>query len=110
MLLRCRIPLAHFELDIDVTFDARVTSIFGPSGSGKTTLARRHRRFETASQREIEVNGQNAVLRRPVESIAHPENRGIGYVSSRGRAVSASFGAKEYPIRSRTVRHARAAV
>ncbi len=38
MLLRCHIPLASFELNIDVTFDSRVTAIFGPSGSGKTTL------------------------------------------------------------------------
>jgi molybdate transport system ATP-binding protein len=38
MLLRCRIPLASFDLDIDVGFEARITAIFGPSGSGKTTL------------------------------------------------------------------------
>lgn len=32
------LPLAHFELDVDVSMDARTTAIYGPSGSGKTSL------------------------------------------------------------------------
>ena len=58
MLLRCRIPLAHFELDVDVTFDARVTSIFGPSGSGKTTLLDAIAGLRHIPAGEIEVNGR----------------------------------------------------
>jgi molybdate transport system ATP-binding protein len=33
-----RLPLAHFDLDVDATVSARVTGIFGPSGAGKTSL------------------------------------------------------------------------
>ena len=83
MLLRCRIPLAHFELDVDVTFDARVTSIFGPSGSGKTTLLDAIAGLRQIPAGEIEVNG------RTLFSSAHginrpPRDRGIGYVSQEG--------------------------
>jgi molybdate transport system ATP-binding protein len=83
MLLRCRIPLAHFELDIDVTFDARVTSIFGPSGSGKTTLLDAIAGLRHIPAGEIEVNGRTLFssargFNRP------PRDRGIGYVSQEG--------------------------
>ena len=83
MLLRCRIPLAHFELDVDVTFDARVTSIFGPSGSGKTTLLDAIAGLRHIPAGEIEVNGRTLFssargFNRP------PRDRGIGYVPQEG--------------------------
>jgi len=83
MLLRCRIPLADFELDVDVTFDARVTSVFGPSGSGKTTLLDAIAGLRKVSAGEIEVNGRTLFssargINRP------PRDRGIGYVSQEG--------------------------
>jgi molybdate transport system ATP-binding protein len=83
MLLRCRVPLANFELDIDVTFDARVTSIFGPSGSGKTTLLDAIAGLRHIPVGEIEVNGRTLFssargINRP------PRDRGIGYVSQEG--------------------------
>jgi molybdate transport system ATP-binding protein len=83
MLLRCRIPLAHFELDIDVSFEARLTAIFGPSGSGKTTLL-----DAVAGLRPI-VEGEIQIAGRTLFSSARridlpPQQRGIGYVPQEG--------------------------
>jgi molybdate transport system ATP-binding protein len=83
MLLRCRIPLAHFELDIDVSFDARVTSIFGPSGSGKTTLLDAIAGLRAITEGELEINGRT--LFSSVRGINQPpRRRGIGYVPQEG--------------------------
>jgi molybdate transport system ATP-binding protein len=83
MLLRCRIPLAHFELDIDVSFEARVTSIFGPSGSGKTTLLDAIAGLRPIAVGEIEVNG--SILFSSARAINRPpQHRGIGYVPQEG--------------------------
>jgi molybdate transport system ATP-binding protein len=79
MLLQCRIPLASFELDIDVAFDARVASIFGPSGSGKTTLLDAIAGLRTVAAGEIEIEGK--VLFSSARGIdCPPQERGIGYV------------------------------
>src|SRR5262245_47156047 len=83
MLIRCRVPLAHFELDIDVSFDTRLASIFGPSGSGKTTLLDAVAGLRKITSGEIEVNG------RTLFSVARginlpPQQRGIGYVPQEG--------------------------
>jgi molybdate transport system ATP-binding protein len=83
VLLRCRIPLAHFELDIDVSFDARLASIFGPSGSGKTTLLDAIAGLRNIATGEIEINGRTLFssargINRP------PQERGIGYVPQEG--------------------------
>ena len=37
-LHQVRLPLAGFTLEIDATFDSRITGVFGPSGAGKTSL------------------------------------------------------------------------
>ena len=74
MLLRCRIPLAHFDLDIDVSFDARVASIFGPSGSGKTTLLDAIAGLRDITAGEIEIDGKHAFLRRLAALIDRREN------------------------------------
>ena len=83
MLLRCRIPLAHFELNIDVSFDARLASIFGPSGSGKTTILDAIAGLRNIGAGEIEVNGRTLFssargIDRP------PQERGVGYVPQEG--------------------------
>jgi molybdate transport system ATP-binding protein len=83
MLLRCRVPLANFTLDIDASFDARVTSIFGPSGSGKTTILDAIAGLRSIQAGEIEANGR--VLFSSVRSInLRPQDRGIGYVPQEG--------------------------
>jgi molybdate transport system ATP-binding protein len=83
MRLCCRVPLASFDLDIDTSFDARVTSIFGPSGSGKTTLLDAIAGLRRISAGEIEINGRTLfssarAINRP------PQDRGIGYVPQEG--------------------------
>jgi molybdate transport system ATP-binding protein len=83
MLLRCRIPLADFELDIDASFDARVTSFFGPSGSGKTTLLDAIAGLRRIAAGEIEINGRT--LFSSARGIyLPPRERGIGYVPQEG--------------------------
>ena len=83
MLLRCRIPLASFVLDIDVSFDARVTAIFGPSGSGKTTLLDAVAGLRTIAAGEIEIN--DTVLFSSARGIDRPpRQRGVGYVPQEG--------------------------
>ena len=83
MKLRCRIPLATFELNIDVMFDARVTAIFGPSGSGKTTLLDAIAGLRHLSDGEIEIDGR--VLFSSARGIhLPPRQRDIGYVPQEG--------------------------
>jgi len=83
MLLRCRIPLASFELDIDVSFDSRVTSIFGPSGAGKTTLLDAIAGLRSIIGGEIELNG-NVLFSSQRGINRPPQQRGIGYVPQEG--------------------------
>jgi molybdate transport system ATP-binding protein len=83
MLLRCRIPLAHFELDIDVSFDARVTSIFGPSGSGKTTLLDAIAGLRAVLEGEIQIDGRTLFSSARGINLP-PRHRGIGYVPQEG--------------------------
>jgi molybdate transport system ATP-binding protein len=83
MKLRCRIPLASFELDIDVTFDSRVTAIFGPSGSGKTTLLDAIAGLRDIADGEIEIDGR--VLCSSARRISlPPRQRDVGYVPQEG--------------------------
>jgi molybdate transport system ATP-binding protein len=83
MLLRCRIPLANFELDVDVAFDARVTSIFGPSGAGKTTLLDAIAGLRQLAAGEIVIDGRTLFSsERGINR--SPQDRGIGYVPQEG--------------------------
>jgi molybdate transport system ATP-binding protein len=83
MRLRCRIPLATFELNIDVTFDARVTSFFGPSGAGKTTLLDAIAGLRDIAEGEIEVDGRT-LFSSTRKIHVPPRQRGIGYVPQEG--------------------------
>jgi molybdate transport system ATP-binding protein len=83
MLLRCRIPLPNFALDIDVSFDARVTAIFGPSGSGKTTLLDAIAGLRAVADGEIEIGGKT-LLSAARRIDLPPQQRGIGYVPQEG--------------------------
>jgi len=83
MRLRCRLTLAHFELDIDATFDSRITAIFGPSGSGKTSLLDAVAGLRPIAAGEIEVGGRT--LFSSTHGINLPSRqRGIGYVPQEG--------------------------
>jgi molybdate transport system ATP-binding protein len=79
MLLRCRVALANFELDIDVSFDAGVTSIFGPSGSGKTTILDAIAGLSNLKEGEIEINGRTLFSSTRGINLS-PQERFVGYV------------------------------
>ena len=83
MLLRCRIPLASFELDIDVTFDAHVAAIFGPSGAGKTTLLDAIAGLREIAAGEIDVRGKTLFSSTRNINLP-PQRRNIGYVPQEG--------------------------
>jgi len=80
MLLRCHIPLADFSLEIDVSFQSQVTSIFGPSGAGKTSLLDAIAGLREVLSGEIEIGGR--VLFSSSRGInLSPQERSVGYVS-----------------------------
>jgi molybdate transport system ATP-binding protein len=83
MKLCCHIPLANFELDVDVSFDSRITAIFGPSGAGKTSLLDAVAGLRPIAAGEIEIGGKT--LFSSARSIdLPPRHRGIGYVPQEG--------------------------
>src|SRR4051794_33514551 len=79
MLIRCRIPLASFELDFAAGFDARVTAIFGPSGSGKTTLLDAIAGLRKMAAGEIEINGRTLFSSERDINLS-PQARNVGYL------------------------------
>jgi len=83
MRLRCRIPLASFPIDIDVSFDTRVTAIFGPSGSGKTTLLDAIAGLRAIADGDIELDGRTLYSSTRGINLP-PQRRGIGYVPQEG--------------------------
>jgi molybdate transport system ATP-binding protein len=83
MKLCCRIPLATFELDVDVSFDSRIAAIFGPSGSGKTSLLDAIAGLRPIAGGEIEIGGKT--LFSSAQGIdLPPRHRGMGYVPQEG--------------------------
>ncbi len=79
IVLKCRVPLPFFSLDIDVAFRSRVTSIFGSSGAGKTSLLDVIAGLRVITSGEIEIDGR--VLFSTSRGInLSPQKRGIGYV------------------------------
>jgi molybdate transport system ATP-binding protein len=79
MLLKCHIALAGFSLDIDVSFQSQVTSIFGPSGAGKTSLLDAIAGLREISSGEIEIGGR--ILFSSSRRIKlSPQERSVGYV------------------------------
>jgi molybdate transport system ATP-binding protein len=81
--LRCRVPLANFELDVDADFGSRIAAIFGPSGSGKTTLLDAIAGLRTVTDGEIEIGDK--ILFSSARRINLPaRQRGVGYVPQEG--------------------------
>src|SRR5215475_13596769 len=83
MLIRCRVPLAHFDLDIDVSFEARLASVFGPSGSGKTTVLDAIAGLIKLTSGEIEIGGRTLFSSDRGINLP-PQERGVGYVPQQG--------------------------
>ena len=78
-----RLPLAHFDLELDLAIHGRVAAVFGPSGAGKTSLL-----DVLAGLRKVQagrvfignrlLNDGSARLHVP------PEERRVGYVPQEG--------------------------
>ena len=83
MKLCCRMPLAHFDLNIDVNFNSRITAIFGPSGSGKTSLLEAVAGLRLITDGEIEIDGRTLYSSSRGINLP-PRQRGIGYVPQEG--------------------------
>lgn len=81
--LSLRRRLDRFELDVEVTSDARVTGVFGPSGAGKSSLLRAVAGLDPAARGTVRLDGETWLdsasgVRLP------PERRGVGYVPQDG--------------------------
>jgi molybdate transport system ATP-binding protein len=83
MLLQCRIPLADFDLELNASFQARVTSLFGPSGAGKTTILDAIAGLRGIASGEIEINGKTLVSTKRAIHLS-PQARAVGYVPQEG--------------------------
>ncbi len=79
VVLKCRLPLADFVLDIDAAFEARVAAIFGPSGAGKTSLLDAIAGLRVISSGEISIGGRLLYSSSRRLSLP-PQRRSIGYV------------------------------
>ncbi|HEX4495504.1 MAG TPA: ATP-binding cassette domain-containing protein [Thermoanaerobaculia bacterium] len=83
VLQRIRLPLAHFELEVDAEITQSVVALFGPSGAGKTSLLDLLAGLRRAPSAFISLDGQvltDTATRREVPTRA----RRIGYVPQDG--------------------------
>jgi molybdate transport system ATP-binding protein len=78
-----RLPLAHFELRLDVEITRQVTALFGPSGAGKTSVLDLIAGLRRAPSAYIELDGRvltDTAARQEVPA----RDRHIGYVPQDG--------------------------
>jgi molybdate transport system ATP-binding protein len=78
-----RLPLAHFELRLDVEITRHATALFGPSGAGKTSLLDLIAGLRRAPSAYIELDGRvltDTASRKEVPA----RDRHIGYVPQDG--------------------------
>jgi ABC-type multidrug transport system fused ATPase/permease subunit len=78
-----RLPLAHFELRLDVEVTCQVTALFGPSGAGKTSVLDLIAGLRQAPSAYIELDGRvltDTASRQEVPA----RDRHIGYVPQDG--------------------------
>jgi molybdate transport system ATP-binding protein len=77
--LRLRLPLAAFELRVELATDRRTVGVFGPSGAGKTSLVEAVAGLRRAARGRIAVDGE--VWQDDARNVFVPaEKRGSGYV------------------------------
>lgn len=77
--LRVRLPLAHFDLDVDVTTSARSLGVFGASGAGKTSLLEAIAGWRTPRAGRIRI-GDVVLFDAGLAGAVPIEERGVGYV------------------------------
>ena len=78
-----RLPLAHFDLQVDVEITRDVTALFGPSGAGKTTVLDLIAGLRRAASAWIELDGRVLTDRAAGREVP-PRDRHIGYVPQDG--------------------------
>lgn len=79
MRLKCTLLLGSLTIDVDVVFEARVTSIFGPSGAGKTSLLDAIAGLRPVASGEIEIGGRYLFSSSRGINLS-PQERSVGYV------------------------------
>ena len=83
VLRNVRLPLAHFELQVDVEVTRQVTALFGPSGAGKTTLLDVLAGLRKPASAHIEIEGRT--LTDTASGLHVPaRERHVGYVPQDG--------------------------
>ena len=109
LCVACRLPLADFVLDADLTLPGRgVTALFGPSGSGKTTLLRCVAGLARAAG-QVQINGE--CWQDDARRIFLPTHqRALGYVFQEASLfahlsvrANLEFGLKRIPAAERKV-------
>ena len=78
-----RLPLAHFDLRLDVAIHGRVAAIFGPSGAGKTSLLDLVAGLRRTREGRVHLGGR-LLNDGPGRLFVPPERRRIGYVPQDG--------------------------
>jgi molybdate transport system ATP-binding protein len=78
-----RVPLAHFDLQVDAEITQEVAALFGPSGAGKTTLLDLLAGLRPAASAWIELDGR-VLTDTAAGRHVPPRDRRIGYVPQDG--------------------------
>jgi molybdate transport system ATP-binding protein len=77
--IRVRLPLAPFELDVDIASSARTLGVFGPSGAGKSSLVEAIAGWRRPTAGRIRL-GETVLFDSERATDLAIESRGIGYV------------------------------
>ena len=78
-LKNVRLPLGHFALEIDASFDRQVVGIFGPSGAGKTSLLELIAGLRRPAAGTIQLD-ETILFQNETGIDLAPRQRRIGYV------------------------------
>ncbi len=78
-----RLPLDHFDLEVDFATRARAVGVFGPSGAGKTSVLRAIAGLEDRARGRISL-GDEVWLDSAAGTWVPPERRAIGYLPQDG--------------------------
>jgi molybdate transport system ATP-binding protein len=79
LLKNIRLPLAEFDLEVDIEIESQVTAVFGPSGAGKTSLLDLIAGLRRPGSAFIQLDDR--VLTDTARGIEVPPRlRGVGYV------------------------------